>query len=192
MTSLLALSGVGTLTRKSASAYAIASEVSSLQVNTLVWGFRGPTLGDIEVTAMQAGYLLSPAMNALKNDSTGPWALMGPIVSGPSDAIAFAMRSLAVSDSRQPKSQFVSVALNPKVAEHFGEVTYIYAFQVVPFSEIFGQKTCGSTEGEIQVQIFGGTQIFNLMRRLKTGDSWEAWKNGQWTLSAVVPSNAGW
>ncbi|HEX8480687.1 MAG TPA: hypothetical protein VF650_02150 [Allosphingosinicella sp.] len=193
---LSAFSDLGSLTKPAIDGY-VPSDflVSKLKVTAPVWGFRGLTFGpEVELEALKRGFLLSKMASYLSGKTAAQaaagWAIMGPQSGGAFDSAAFALRALAVRASGSPRSQYVSVAVDFETAAGFGRDDYVYAFQLVPNSELFGLKACGFKGSEAQVQPFGGTAVYDLMRRKKTGSTaWTAWNGTDWVSSTVVPKN---
>ena len=123
------------------------------------------------------------------------WGKNGPqlrheassVGSFPGEPTYFMMRLLAIQTSDTPPSQFVSFALNYKLASEFGEV--VYALQVNPDSPVLGLQNC-NLKGEYQVQILGGT-TFGVLYKKKRGQNWERYdrSNRVWgpVASGTVP-----
>lgn len=189
-------SDVGSVTSAKSEAYGASASIATKQLVTIpIWGFRAVRY-DLEVSSLQEGVILSKALIFLRRrpgtDVVDFWNRNGPQLSGPDDAYALGMRALAISNSDEPKSQFASVALDFATAAAFLEPgAYVYAFHVVPYSPIIGLTQCSKTGGgEIQVQIFGGTPVYDLMRKSRIGN-WELWNplTTAWRFADFIPSN---
>jgi hypothetical protein len=114
------------------------------------------------------------------------WSDYGPEIEGPYDAAALGMRLLAIANMDDPRSQFVSVALDFNTASSVSKDGYVYAFQAVPYSQIQVLKNCVAFEDGNQVQLLVGTAVFNLCRTRAQapGDRWEAWNYTGWVPPA--------
>jgi hypothetical protein len=141
-----------------------------------------------EATTFQQGLLISKAeaaLRKLKGDQTPEWFWdrNGPALSlpGQRDNVALSLQMLATSSSDEPRSQFLSVALDFNTARAFGEV--VYAFRLNPRSPILGMNNCMlSGGGEIQMQVPGNAPIHDL-RKYSDGN-WYALVNGRWVETA--------
>jgi hypothetical protein len=196
VTQLPLTSEVGGVTFTKSQAYtASASRATQQLVTYPIWGFRAVKY-DLEVSSLQDGLILSKALISLRRrpgtDVSDFWNRNGPQLSGPEDAFSLGMRALAIANSDEPKSQFASVALDFATGAGFLEPNaYVYAFRVIPYSPILGLTQCSKAGGgEIQVQIFGGTPVYDLMRKSRTGN-WQKWNpsTSSWYSADLTPSN---
>lgn len=154
------------------------------------WGFRGPTISGEVKTMMEEGELLYKARRFSRDINfwltDGPQVLPRPISKDDMtwhNNMSLSLQILATSSSDEPKSQFVSVALEESVAESFvsssakGDNRAVYKFQMNPQSPIFGMQECDVKKGEVQFQVPGGTPIRNLQRKkLLNGGKWSSWE----------------
>jgi hypothetical protein len=152
--------------------------------------YRAPTIPN-EDMSLTSGHLISKAQNKVSKLSpdqvSGFWARNGPLLgpTAPPDLkLELALRMLATSSSDEPPSQFVSVALDFRVAEGFGN-DVIYKFYLAPDSPILGLRQCDRTKGgELQFQVPGGTPIHLLQRyhrpKNRQEGYWEKWESGAW------------
>lgn len=137
-----------------------------------------------------SGKLISKAQRQLSRsvDSTFFWSQNGPQLSGLLDdassptRLGLSLQMLATSSSDEPKSQFVSVALDYEVASGFGEP--VYKFQLNPRSPVLGLRGC-RMGGEAQFQVPGSTPIRNLHRRVRTNGYWERYVTDKQTWERI-------
>jgi hypothetical protein len=180
--SLLDFSDVGSTTKTAVDRWAAPYDTTALMVTLPTLLYRGLTFALVsEREALQRGHLLSKlAYNLTRSDAQGranAWKDYGPEVEGPYDDAALGMQLLAAKSSAEPKSQFVSVALDFKTAKSITQDIYVYAFQAVPSSPVLGLKSCVLGQGEDQLQVFGGTEVWNLCRKdvRGQGKQWASW-----------------
>lgn len=144
------------------------------------WGYRGlknPT----EIESMQAGKLQSKAERRVAKRGPAIWDVSGPeIPYGTANSTSLTLQMIALSSSDTPVSQFLSIALDYKVASEFTS-EYVYRFQMTPNSPILGLRGCTiAAGGENQYQVPGKTPITNLARRHVTNSYWELYTDGKW------------
>lgn len=163
------------------------------------WGFRSPTIPG-EVAVMKQGRLISKAQRRVSKiednekikqfwESNGPNIVPSHIsenIMSWHNALSFSLQILSTSSSDFPPSQFVSVALDESVASAFmkekpEDYRAVYKFQMNPQSPIFGMRDCSLKGGEVQLQVPGGTPIYNLQRKRSGEAYWEEYKNENWS-----------
>lgn len=170
---LRTLSDLGSATATKVDIYGHpANSVTNYLVTREIWGFR--TLANsmelsrlLNQSVLQSKaqlYLTNPAKP--RPDVQAFWENSGPRVQDISSSTALALRLLAISDSAQPRSQFLSVAIDFQTAAVFhGFDSNVYAFRMKPDSPVLGVKNCDLAQsGERQVQVLGGTFVHSILR----------------------------
>ncbi|GLS25119.1 AbfB domain-containing protein [Marinibactrum halimedae] len=179
MDKLLVNNEIGTITKEQVNIFKDRSNLGNWMTKNDVTdpktcAFRG-TDSPKELVAMENGYLSAKAqrkINGFNGDSqkiTSFWESHGPQIYYPDQRsdTAIALQALSLESSFSPQSQSLSVALDFKVAEGFGN--NIYGFYVNPQSPVLGLKKCSLAEegGEVQFQIPNQSQITELHRFIR-------------------------
>ncbi|GGC18480.1 hypothetical protein [Dickeya fangzhongdai] len=191
---------MGTVTLNKAKANLTSSEDRSITRTKVTapetWVYRGYEDADNwHTNELLYGVIYSKGQNARDKairrgiSESDFWSKNGPQLElkhpgtdmSPSESTYFMMRLLSIKTSDTPPSQFVSFALNYKLASEFGEV--VYALQVNPDSPILGLRNC-TLNGEYQFQILGGTR-FNTLYKKHRGKEWQRYNRDANTWQSV-------